>query len=129
MKGCFMRVLVVDDSKLVPAVVRKTLELAEIPVEEFFEASNGAEGIERLRQHPVDLIFSDIHMPVLDGVEMIRKLRQEKGDRTPVIVVSTEGNQDKIEQLKALGVRAFIRKPFTPEMIAEAVNEAKGEGA
>ena len=111
-------ILVVDDSETVRAVLAKTLQLSGIEVGELYKAANGKEALEILKDRWVDLIFSDINMPVMGGVEMIQQMRQDDMLKTiPVIVVSTEGSTTRIEQLKAEGVRAYIRKPFTPELV------------
>jgi len=122
-----LNILVVDDSETVRAVIRKTLDLARIPVDELYEAANGREALDILGDHWVDLVFSDINMPVMGGVEMIEKMCEDGLLKTvPVIVVSTEGSTTRIEQLKSKGVSAYIRKPFTPELIREVVNDVVG---
>jgi two-component system chemotaxis response regulator CheY len=122
-----LNILVVDDSKTVRAVIVKTLALARVPVGDVFQASNGQEALDIMKGHWIDLVFSDINMPVMDGVEMIERMQQDEVLRAiPVIVVSTEGSATRIEQLKAQGVRAYIRKPFTPEMVRGVVDEVIG---
>lgn len=117
-----LNVLIVDDSATVRSVIAKTLELAELPIREVYEASNGAEALLVLEDHWVDLVFSDLNMPVMDGVALVEKMAEDDLLKTlPVIVVSTEGSATRIEQLKDKGIRAFIRKPFTPEMLRETV--------
>lgn len=119
-----LNILVVDDSETVRAIIGKTLRLAQIPVNELYEASNGEEGLAVLREHWVDLVFSDINMPVMTGEEMIEKMREDdmlKG--TPVVVVTTEGTTTRIEQLMQKGVLAYIRKPFTPEALRKVVDD------
>ena len=66
-------------------------------------------------------------MPVMGGLEMIQQMKEDDMLETvPVIVVSTEGSVARIEQLKAEGVRAYIRKPFVPELIREVVDDIMG---
>lgn len=123
-----LNILVVDDSKTVRAVIAKTLRLTEVPINELLEAGNGKEALDILKDHWVDLIFSDINMPVMGGVEMIQQIQQDDVLKTiPVIVVSTEGSATRIEQLKGQGVRAYIRKPFTPELVRAIVVDIVGE--
>ncbi len=124
-----LNVLVVDDSETVRDVIAKTFRLAGIPVNEFREASNGREALEVLESTWIDLVLSDINMPVMSGLEMVEKMSEEGLLRTiPVIIVSTEGSATRIDHLKSKGVCAYIRKPFTPELIREVVNEVLGEG-
>lgn len=123
-----LNILVVDDSNTVRAVIAKTLKLTGVPINELLEAANGREALQILQDHWVDLIFSDINMPVMGGVEMIQQMKQDDVLKTiPVIVVSTEGSATRIEQLKAQGVRAYIRKPFTPELVRAVVLDIIGE--
>ena len=124
-------VLVVDDSATVRAVIRKTLDLAGVEVGEFHQAANGQEGLEALKGQWVDLVFADINMPVMTGIEMVERMAADGMLKSvPVIIVSTEGSATRIEQLKAKGVSAYIRKPFTPELLRGVVDEVMaGKGA
>jgi len=121
-------VLVVDDSTTVRDVIRRTLEMAGVPVSTLYQAANGQEALEVLRSNWVDLVFADINMPVMTGIEMVEKMSEDGLLKTvPVVVVSTDGSTSRIEQLKAKGVSAYVRKPFTPEMIRQVVDEVMGE--
>lgn len=123
-----LNVLVVDDSSTVRAVIRKTLELAGVEVNELHEAANGQEGLDALKENWVDLVFSDINMPVMGGMEMLERMKSDDVlSAIPVVVVSTEGSATRIEELKAKGVSAYIRKPFTPESLREVVDQIIGE--
>ncbi|HCK98674.1 MAG TPA: response regulator [Candidatus Marinimicrobia bacterium] len=122
-----LNILVVDDSAVVRAVISKTLKLAGIPVGELYQAANGKEALEILNDNWVDLVFSDINMPVMGGVEMIEKMSADGLLKTiPVVVVSTEGSATRIEQLKSRGISAYIRKPFTPELVRKVVDDIIG---
>ena len=117
-------ILIVDDSTTIRAVIAKTLRIAEIPLGELSEAANGQEALEVLKNKWVDLIFLDINMPVMSGVEMIEHLEADGLLSTvPVIVVSTEGSSTRIEELSSKGVRAYMKKPFTPEALKQVVEE------
>ncbi len=121
-------ILVVDDSSIIRSVIKKTLKLAEVPVNELYEAENGKEGLERLTEHWVDLVFADINMPVMTGIEMIDKMAADGLLKTiPVVIVSTEGSATRIEELSKKGVKAYIRKPFTPEVLRDVVKQVMGE--
>jgi len=117
-------ILIVDDSTTIRAVIAKTLRIAEIPLGELSEAANGQEALEVLKNKWVDLTFLDINMPVMSGVEMIEHLEADGLLSTvPVIVVSTEGSSTRIEELSSKGVRAYMKKPFTPEALKQVVEE------
>ena len=121
-------ILIVDDSKTIRSVIKKTLAIAEVPVGELYEAENGLVGLNKLKENWIDLIFADINMPVMTGVEMIDKMSEDKLlDKTPVIIISTEGSQTRIEELIKKGVRAFIRKPISPEILRNVIKEVMGD--
>ena len=123
-----LNILIVDDSETVREVIAKTLNLAKVPVTELYMAANGKEALSILSEKWVDLVFSDINMPVMGGVEMIERMHQDELLKSiPVIVISTEGSATRIEQLKTKGVCAYIRKPFTPELIRKVVDDVMGE--
>lgn len=123
-----LNILVVDDSETVRAVISKMLELAGVSVAELFEASNGKEALDILDNHLIDLVFTDINMPVMTGIEMIEKMCENDLLKTvPVIIVSTEGSSVRIETLKSKSVRAILRKPFIPDQIKKVVDNVVGE--
>jgi two-component system, chemotaxis family, chemotaxis protein CheY len=122
-------ILIVDDSDTVRAVITKTLGLTGVDLNEVYQASNGQEGLDLLRGgHWVDLVFTDINMPVMNGVEMFRAMQQdERLKDIPVVVVSTEGSKTRIDALTLEGIRAYIRKPFTPENLRDVLQKILGE--
>ncbi|MBN2329095.1 MAG: response regulator [Candidatus Omnitrophica bacterium] len=121
-------ILIVDDSKIVHAMLTQALEMTDIELGEIFHAMNGREGLDLLRRHSVDLVLSDIHMPEMDGVEMVEQVRLDESLRSiPIVVISSEGSRKRMEQLRENGVQYFIRKPFTPEKINESIRQAMGE--
>lgn len=123
-----LNIMIVDDSEIIRAVIIKTIKIAQIPVADFFEAGNGKEALDLLEKQWVDLVFADINMPVMNGIEMIDIMSKKNMlQSTPVIVVSTEGSQTRIEELINKGVRAYIRKPFAPEQVKEVVDQIMEE--
>lgn len=122
-----LNILIVDDSETVRSVIIKTMDLAKIPLSNAFQAANGKEALEILAEEWIDLVFADINMPVMGGVEMVEKMSEDGLLKTiPVVIVSTEGSATRIEQLKKKGVSAYIRKPFTPEAIRKVVDDIIG---
>ncbi len=120
-------ILVVDDSATVRDFFVKTLRLAQVPVGTLFQARDGAEAWSILKESWIDLVFTDINMPVMDGFELVRKMRADDLlDRIPVVVVSAEQDEKGITEMLTLGARAYIRKPFTPEQIREVVEDQLG---
>jgi len=123
-----MNVLVVDDSAVTRMMIVKTLKLAEVPIGEVYQAANGQEGLDALDSNWVDLLLVDINMPVMNGEEMIEKVRSRPELKDlPIVVVSTEGSQTRIERLLQKGAK-FIHKPFAPEVVREVIQEITGIG-
>ncbi len=122
-----VNILLVDDSETVRAVMAKTLGLADIPLGELHEAANGKEALGILADNWIDLVLADINMPVMGGVEMVEKMGEDGLLETiPVIIVSTEGSATRIEELRSKGASAYLRKPFTPELLLEVVCDVLG---
>ena len=121
-------ILIIDDSRTIRSVIKKTLMIAGIPTSELYEASNGLEGLQVMKENWVDLCFADINMPVMTGIEMIAKMEEDNLlEKMPVIIVSTEGSKTRVEELIGRGVRAFIRKPITPETLRNVVKDVMGD--
>lgn len=121
-----LNVLVVDDSGVARTMIAKTLQLAGLPLGEVHQAANGQEGLAQLEKHWVDVVFVDINMPVMNGEEMIERIRANPAwQDLPLVVVSTEGSQTRIERLQQKGAK-FVHKPFTPETVRELVQEMTG---
>lgn len=118
-----LNILVVDDSAVMRAMILKTLRMSGLPVGEIHQAANGQEAIDLLKENWVDLVIADINMPVMNGEEMINLMRStpEMAD-IPVIVISTEGSDTRIENLQHK-TSAFIHKPFSPETIRDTVRD------
>ena len=123
-----LNVLVVDDSAVMRAMIIKTMRMTGLPLGDIHQAANGQEGLDALSENWIDLAILDINMPVMNGEEMIETMRQDSAMQDiPVVVVSTEGSETRIARLKEMGAR-FIQKPFTPELIRDAVKEITGIG-
>jgi len=117
-----MRVLIVDDSSVMRKIVDRSLRQAGMPVEQVWEANNGVEALSIIRQNKVDLILSDINMPAMDGLEMIRQLAHLENARgVPVVMITTEAGESHVVQALSQGARGYIRKPFTPDQIKERI--------
>jgi len=121
-------ILIVDDSSSIRRLLKKVLELSGIELGEVLEASNGLEALDVLKREWVDFILCDIHMPKMDGIQFLRELkRDEVLSRIPIIMVSTEGREEIVQEVKALGIRAYVKKPFSPEEIREVIENLIGE--
>jgi len=117
-----MSVLIVDDSTVMRRIVERSLRMAGLEIEKVIEAENGASALGVVRQAMPDMIFSDINMPTMDGIEFVRQLRGVEGaERVPVVMITTEGSQSRVIEALSLGAQGYIRKPFTPEQVREQV--------
>ncbi len=120
-------VLIVDDSSVVRSVIGKVIMLCKVPIGEVYSAGNGKEALDIVASKQVDIIFADINMPVMNGLEMIDNLERDGlMQKIPVLVISTEGSDTRIDYLRSKGVRGYIRKPFTPEQIGRVFKEVLG---
>ncbi len=114
-------VLVVEDSAAMRSFIASTVE--EIEGVTVTEAESGFQALKELPHGSFDLIITDINMPDINGLELIRFIREnEKYKETPLIIVSTESSQRDRERGLALGANAYLVKPFTPAALREAVS-------
>jgi two-component system, chemotaxis family, chemotaxis protein CheY len=117
-----IRALIVDDSSVMRKIIERSLRQAGIELELVLEAGNGAEGLQVLAGNKVDLILSDINMPVMDGLEFVRQMQTiENARSTPVVMITTEGSESHVVQALSYGAKGYIRKPFTPDQVKEHV--------
>jgi two-component system, cell cycle response regulator len=106
-----LRVLTVDDSRAVRSIVRKQIiEMGFEPV----EAEDGQQGLAKLEEGTIDLVLLDVTMPVMDGPTMLAKMR-ELGNKTPVIMLTSESKRSIVAGAMKLGIDDYILKPFKPE--------------
>jgi len=121
-------ILVVDDSETVRAVIAKAIGMSGVEVKTLMTAGNGQQALDILDKEWVDLVFADINMPVMGGVEMVKRMKADDGMKgIPVVIVSTEGSATRINGLLESGVRAFLRKPFTPESLKTTIDSIMGK--
>lgn len=115
-------VLIVDDSSVMRKIVERALRQAGLELTRVHEAGSGAEGLTVLTGERVDLIVSDINMPVMDGLEFLRQVqRRGLAPGVPVVMITTEGGEEHVRQALAAGAQGYIRKPFTPDQVRDRV--------
>ena len=113
-------VLIVDDSAAIRKILQRVLRQADVPVGAVFEAGDGLEALELLKKEKIGLILSDINMPNMDGLEFLSKVRAEEAwKELPIVMVSTEGSQNKVLEAVGLGASGYVRKPFSADQIKE----------
>ncbi|MGB7555616.1 MAG: response regulator [Candidatus Korobacteraceae bacterium] len=117
-----LRTLIVDDSSVMRKIVQRALRQAGFAVGEVLEAANGFEALDILRHETVDLVLSDMNMPVMDGLEFMRQLGSVENARAvPVLMITTEGSESHVMEAISCGAAGYIRKPFTPDQMKEHV--------
>lgn len=106
------KLLVVDDQPFIVAIFDELLRSEPVDI---FSASNGEEGLEIARRHSPDMIFLDIEMPRMDGLSVIRKLREDnRFDATPIFMLSAKGETPTDEEQQELRITGYLTKPFSP---------------
>lgn len=115
-------ILIVDDSSSLRTVVRMALQRAGYDV---LEAGDGVEGLKQLdAAGKVNLIVSDVNMPNMDGISFVTEVKKHPRHKfSPVIMLTTEGQDSKKEQGRAAGAKAWIVKPFNPPQLLDAVSK------
>jgi two-component system, chemotaxis family, chemotaxis protein CheY len=126
------RILVVDDSSVSRKMVCKAVSMSGLDIGEILEASNGREALDLLAKTWVDIVLADINMPVMSGAEMVAEMaKRDFMSTTPVVIISSEKGKARRASLQAMGVSAYLPKPFRPEQIKQVVcdllREKKGE--
>ena len=114
------RILIVEDSYSMRAFVRSTLEgaAAELGDVEVVEAASGFDALRLLPRGRYDLVITDINMPDINGLELVRFMRKSEVYRTtPVLLISTQSSERDRERGLALGANGFLAKPFSPEVL------------
>lgn len=118
-----INVLVVDDSGVMRAMILKSMRMSGLSLGDVYQASNGEDGLSLLNQHWIDLVIADINMPIMNGEEMIDRMKENpETEDIPIVVISTEGSKARLERLTKKGA-AFIHKPFTPEKIRDTIKD------
>jgi two-component system chemotaxis response regulator CheY len=123
-------VLIVDDSATMRRMIRRTLGMSGLDVAEIYEASNGIQALAQMADHEIAAMILDINMPVMNGVKLITRMREDKRvAQVPVVIASTEGSQTRIQELAEAGALGFVRKPFQPEELRSVLEPILGLGS
>jgi len=118
------KILAVDDSASMRQMVSFTLKGAG---HEVVEASNGEEALELAKSNGVDLVLTDVNMPKMDGISLIRELRAlENYKFIPILTLTTESGTEKKMDGKKVGATGWIVKPFSPDQLLKTINKVLG---
>jgi two-component system chemotaxis response regulator CheY len=120
-------ILIVDDSRAMRSFVRRVLDLSGLDVGKCLQAGNGKEALDVLREEWVDVVLTDINMPTMDGEQFVRCLEKDDCLRSiPVLVVSTDRTEGRVQQMLGLGARGYVTKPFLPETLRGELEKVLG---
>lgn len=118
------KILIVDDASLIRNVANKAAIEAGY---ETIVANDGQEGLDALVDNDVDMIFSDINMPIMNGLEMVEQIRkQEKYKFIPIVMLTTESKPELKEVAQKLGVKAWLLKPFNKDKFLLVLSKLLG---
>jgi len=118
------KILTVDDSPSVRQMVKLTLSGAGYDI---VEAGNGAEGLSKAQATIVDMVVTDLNMPVMNGLDLIRALRKLPAYRgVPILFLTTESDAEKKKEAKAAGATGWITKPFQQDQLVGVVRKVLG---
>jgi two-component system chemotaxis response regulator CheY len=113
-------ILIVDDSAAIRKILQRVLRQSEVPLGNLLEAGDGQEALAMLKANAVDLVLSDINMPVMDGLQLLAQIKGcGQWPDLKVVMITTEGNQARVMEAVGLGAAGYVKKPFTADQIKE----------
>jgi two-component system chemotaxis response regulator CheY len=117
-------VVIADDSALARMFIRRCLEIAGLGDANFIEASDGSEAISCMKKIKADLLVTDLTMPNMNGIELMRKISSSpRLSGTPVLVVTSAGNMEQRKELLELGATRILSKPISPPLLIDAIQQ------
>jgi two-component system chemotaxis response regulator CheY len=115
-----LNILVVDDSAMMRSMIKRVAALTGLPIGQIFEAPDGQQALEVLKQQHVDALFTDISMPVMTGIELLQQIAgDERWQHMVRVIISTDGSEARRDEAGALNVRFYVEKPFRPEVMRD----------
>ena len=121
------KIVIADDSALARMFIRRCLEIAGLGDSEFIEAADGAEALQRLKEVHADMLVTDLTMPNMNGIELLKRISASpRLSGMPILVVTSAGNEEQRKQLLELGATRILSKPISPPMLVEAIDAVFG---
>ena len=118
------KILVVDDSPFILKVINDMLTELNYDVT---TADNGLNACEKVELHPYDMIITDLHMPIMDGIEFAKRVKLIPNRRfIPIVMLSSEGDEEKIAEAKKTGISTFLQKPVKESKLKAILQVAIG---
>ena len=121
-----MKILIVDDSKAMRMIVRRTVKKAGFDGHDFIEASNGSEGLKMILAENPDLVLSDWNMPRMNGITFLEKVNEDDSIDVMFGFVTSEGTKEMRARASDTGALFLICKPFTVDAFVEALTPILG---
>jgi two-component system chemotaxis response regulator CheY len=117
-----MRCLVVEDSPMMRQLI--VFALGRMRELEIVEADDGVDALRKLATGRFDIVLTDINMPIMDGLKLVRRLRTDPAYKdVPIIIITTEGAQEDRQRALALGANAYLTKPIQAPLVVAKVRE------
>jgi len=121
-------ILIVDDSSPMRMVIKKNIKASGFKTGKIFEAANGMDALDIVKKEWLDIIMTDFNMPGMNGLELVREIKKiDTAKDIPIIMITTEGSQERLKEFTAQGVTDYIKKPFVPRTIKAKMNNLLGE--
>jgi two-component system chemotaxis response regulator CheY len=119
-----MSILVVDDSAMIRTMIKRAAGATGLPIAHIYEASDGRQALAVLEQHQVDALFTDINMPVMSGIDLLKEISATRRWPNLVrVIISTDGSEARRHEADLLNVRLYVEKPFRPEVLRDVLSE------
>ena len=122
------QIVIADDSALARMFIRRCLEIAGLGDANFIEACDGRDALEKLREIRADMLVTDLTMPNMNGIELVKRISASpRLSGLPILVVTSAGNEEQRKELYELGAARILSKPISPPMLVEAIQEITKE--
>ena len=119
------KILIVDDSSTARMILKRCFQIAGFTECDYFNAGNGLEALEQIKENPIDLIVTDINMPKMDGINFIKKFKNDNNKDIPIIVISSISESSITIELEKIGISHILTKPLNPQKIIKIFGESE----
>ena len=117
-----LNILIVDDSATMRALLHRVVGLADLPIGTIYQSPTGLEALKILETHSVQAVFTDLNMPVMNGMQLLREMAKRDSMKDLLrIIISTDGSKLRREEARELNVNLYVEKPFRPEVVRDVL--------